>query len=154
MHRRRTMMIDNRYAPPTARLDLAGESSMPAFWFVLTAFALELILFATTWRFGFPLSDPIATGFWIGTLGVWLVLVALAWATSRQYKIARTVLFWLLVLILLYLLLTLVAASTTVSQAPSRLVGRLVFGAGVHLLQFVLAAAAIWSLRRARSGAS
>jgi len=141
----------NRYAPPTARLDFANGHAMRPLGFLAAACALELITFLVTWRVGYPLSDPFVAAFWIGTLGVWFVLAALAWRASRGHETARKVLFWLLVLLSVYLALVLVGSFLlALPRAPPRLRWRMWFGVGVHLLQLVLCVLALWSLRRAR----
>jgi hypothetical protein len=141
----------NRYAPPTARLDFANGHATRPFGFVAAACALELITFLVTWSVGFPLSDPFAAAFWIGTLGIWSVLAALAWRALRGHEAARKVLLWLLVLMSVYLALGLAGSFLlALPRAPPRLLWRMWFGVSVHLLQFALCVLALWSLRRAR----
>ena len=144
-------MTDTRYAPPTVPLERADRHVVPVFRFVAIGWVLELVSFIPTGFLGLSLSNASVMRLSIATLSAWFILVALAWLTSRQKSVARKVLLWLLVPMILYLLLELVVSATIVPRELSAPFWGWLAGAGIHLGQLLLSAAAIWSLRRTRA---
>src|SRR5690349_8573573 len=141
-------MITNRYAPPTAPLDVSGQlpvQMVRVVWLLGLSCGLELVSFAVTWLFGAPWTDVFVTFISVGLLGLWFALVGLAWLTSRRHNVAGIFLLALLALVLLYLLAAIALSASLFRGAgpPAHLVWRLRLRLGIDVLQFMLCVVAI-----------